>query len=144
MSNPKLVHHLLLQRLYLGSKDVPAIRFVYTEQLNTLSKLEALSSNVFCPHNTVPCPGKLTTGLMPFLYRKSRAAWTGLKANLIIFLICPLSNPALAHHEALSEFTALLSPATSPDRFTHLFLSLYLVLFSIVRYSIPKVSVDKF
>lgn len=76
-----------------------------------------------------------TTGLIPFLYRKSRADCTGLNANLITFLICPLSKPADAHQDALSLFTALLSPAHEPARFTPFYFQINYDYINIIKLS---------
>ena len=81
---------------------------------------------VLSPNNTVPCPGKVTTGLILAGYKTSLCALLGLNANLTTLLIIPLFNPAWENQVSLVISVLAHRPAISPFNGTYLKTSEYL------------------
>ena len=99
----------------IGHADAIAFSRIMKSLLTLiLSKADGFASSVLSPNNTVPCPGKETTGLIPLTYKSSLFDLVGSKASFVTFLTLPLLNPAGemyglmlsadAHNPAMSPF----------------------------------------
>ena len=90
---------LVKSSLNSNKENRAALAIAFSRMINNLrtlilSKADGFAYSVLSPNKTVPCPGKDTTGLIPFTYKSSLFVLVGSNANLVTFLILPLLNPA--------------------------------------------------
>ena len=91
-----------------------------------LSKALGDDNAVLSPNRTVPCPGKVQTGFIRFMYNSSLCDLDGLKASLTAPLTFPLLKPAGENQESATKSVLAANPAMSPFKGTNLYTSLYL------------------
>src|SRR5210317_2293804 len=122
---------LVNSSLNSNSWNLEAVEIAFSNTINNLltlilSNADGALNPVLSPNRTVPCPGKVTTGLILFLYNSSLCVFDGLYANLTAPLITPLLKPAGENHESAIKSVLAAKPAISPFNGTNLNKSLYL------------------
>ena len=85
-----------------------------------LSKALGDDNAVLSPNRTVPCPGKVQTGLTRFIYSSSLCDLDGLNASLTAPLIFPLLKPAGENQASATKSVLADRPAISPFKGTNL------------------------
>lgn len=122
---------LVNSSLNSNSWNLEAVEIAFSKTINNLltfilSNADGVDNPVLSPNNTVPWPGKVTTGLILALYNSSLCVLAGLKASLTAPLITPLLKPAGENQESAIISVLAANPAISPFNGTYLNTSLYL------------------
>ena len=113
------------------SWNLAAVAIAFSSKMNSLltlirSNALGFASAVLSPNNTVPWPGKDTTGLIRAGYRISLCALVGLNASLTAPRICPLLKPPGEKNGSATVSVFAHRPAISPFSGTNLNTSLNL------------------